>query len=198
MSIKPKFPTSSSTTPEHSAAFFKALGHPSRLMILALLRQKSQHGEELAKRLNLSPATVSHHMNLLTEQNLVTAQKDQYWQVYSLNEKALQGSVLALIPVLIEEKQKYSEQEKILHAFFKDGRLVKFPSQIKKQRIVLEKLIEAFEFDRTYTELEVNRVLVEFNEDVATLRRMMVTEGLMVRSNSIYQRVRDETSTKIL
>lgn len=176
------------STPEQTAAFFKALGHPSRLMILALLRQKSRHGEELARLLNLSPATVSHHMTLLTEQGLVTAQKDQYYQVYSLSPRTLEPRMIDLLNFKPEKTQTYSEKDKVLHAFFKEGRLVKFPSQIKKQRIVLEKLVEAFEFDRTYTELEVNRVLIEFNEDVATLRRMMITEGLMTRANSIYQR----------
>ncbi|GEM45138.1 DUF2087 domain-containing protein [Deinococcus cellulosilyticus] len=177
-------------TPEQTAAFFKALGHPSRLLILALLKQKSRHGEELATLLNLSPATVSHHMGLLAEQNLVTAQKDQYYQVYSLNTRTLEPSIMELLNFKTEKTQTYSERDKVLHAFFKDGRLIKFPSQNKKQRIVLEKLVEAFDFERTYTELEVNRVLIEFNEDVATLRRMMITEGLMTRDNSIYQRVR--------
>ena len=49
---------------------------------------------------------------------------------------------------------------------------------------------------RTYTEREVNQVLVEFNDDVATLRRGLVDAGLLERENSIYWRGMDaETET---
>lgn len=191
MDIKSDF-----TTPEKSASLFKALSHPSRLMILHLLQGQSRHGEELAKLLNLSPATVSHHMNLLLEEQLVLAQKEQYYQVYRLNEKALDVQIKNLLMFRPSKDQSFSEKDKVLHAFFKDGKLVKFPSQLKKQRFVLEKLVEAFDFDRTYTELEVNRVLVAFHDDVATLRRSLINERLMVRQNSIYSRPGTKLQTK--
>ena len=56
--------------------------------------------------------------------------------------------------------------------------------------MILEKLLEEFEPERTYTELEVNQILVEFNEDVASLRRGMISNGLMEREKGIYQRIK--------
>ena len=60
----------------------------------------------------------------------------------------------------------------------------------KKLRIVLEKLAEAFEFDRLYTEKEVNLILAEYHDDFCTLRRALVDEGLLARDQTGYWRVR--------
>ena len=60
----------------------------------------------------------------------------------------------------------------------------------KKLRIVLEKLADAFEFDRRYTEKEVNLILAEYHDDFCTLRRGLVDEGLLARDRTGYWRVR--------
>ena len=48
---------------------------------------------------------------------------------------------------------------------------------------------ELFEFGRTYTEKEVNFILLDVHEDVASLRRGLIEEKLMERDHGIYQRV---------
>ena len=55
------------------AEFFKALGHPARLLILSLVQVKPRHGEELAVILNLTPATISHHLALLSKAGLTSS-----------------------------------------------------------------------------------------------------------------------------
>lgn len=60
----------------------------------------------------------------------------------------------------------------------------------KKLRIVLEELADAFEFDRRYTEKEVNLILAEYHDDFCTLRRGLVDEGLLARDRTGYWRVR--------
>ena len=69
---------------EERAQLFKALGHPARLLMMNLIQQKPRHGEELAAILNLKPATVSHHLAKLADAGLLTATKDQYYQMFSL------------------------------------------------------------------------------------------------------------------
>ena len=81
---------------------------------------------------------------------------------------------------------------KVLETFIRHGRLRQIPGQMKKRQIILAKLVEEFEPERTYTEIEVNRILLEFHEDVATLRREMVGFGLMERSGGIYRRARPD------
>ena len=83
---------------------FKALGDPTRLKILELLRSRGQSCCELIAReerglcacdietaVGLSQAAVSHHMGLLRRSGLVDAEKRGRWMFYRRNEAALAG-----------------------------------------------------------------------------------------------------------
>lgn len=61
--------------------------------------------------------------------------------------------------------------------------------QAKKRLIVLEKLVEEFEPDRAYPEMEVNQILLDFFDDYAILRREIVDFGYMERERGIYRRL---------
>ena len=60
---------------EELLSFFKALGNEKRLKIVGLLAQKSLCVEELAAILDLSAATVSHHLRKLVEAGLVSLEE---------------------------------------------------------------------------------------------------------------------------
>jgi len=77
---------------------------------------------------------------------------------------------------------------KILEAFFVDGRLRALPAQLKKRKVVLGHIAQRFAPDRTYTEREVNDVLRALNDDVASIRRELIDNKLMVRRNGVYRR----------
>lgn len=178
---------------EARAELFKALGHPARLLILSLVDRKPRHGEELAAILGLNPATVSHHLTRLAEAGLLEARKDQYYQIYSLRRQLLErriGEIVRMpLPGLAAHVAEDAYREKVLRAFFQRGRLVRIPAQRKKRQIVLERLVEEFAPDRDYAEREVNQTLVEFHDDVATLRRELVGYRLMKRAGGIYRRL---------
>ncbi len=74
---------------EARAELLKALGHPARLLMLNLIRNQPRHVEELAAILSLTPGTVSHHLAKLAAAGVVRAEKDQYYQMYSLAGGAL-------------------------------------------------------------------------------------------------------------
>ena len=177
---------------EARAELFKALGHPARLLILNLAQIKPRHGEELAAILGLNPATVSHHLSLLTGAGLLTPKKDQYYQTYSLVNGALDRTLAELIHLpqagLTSEVEEDAYRDIVLHSFFKRGRLVAIPAQLKKWQIILEKVVLEFEPGRDYTEQEVNQILLDFNEDVASLRRGLIDQKLMERDHGIYRR----------
>jgi ArsR family transcriptional regulator len=193
----------SKTTPEENlearAGLFKALGHPARLLILNLIRMKPRHGEELAEILHLKPATISHHLGKLTEVGLLTAKKDQYYQTYSLVRGILDKSLADIVhipqPDLTKDVEEDAYRKKVLKAFFRRGVLVQIPAQYKKQLIILEKLVEEFEPDQEYTERQVNQILLEFHEDVASLRRMLIDHKLMAREKGVYWRIVGDNST---
>jgi ArsR family transcriptional regulator, arsenate/arsenite/antimonite-responsive transcriptional repressor len=177
---------------EKRADVFKALSHPVRLLMLNLIQAKPRHGEELALILALNPATVSHHLTLLTAAGLLSAQKDQYYQTFSLVNPLLKKTLSELIfmpqtdlPGNVEED---AYRKKVLDTFMRHGRLVKFPAQLKKRQVILEKIAESFEPGQLYPEREVNIILLDFHDDVATLRRGLIEAGLLTRDDAIYQR----------
>jgi len=178
---------------EARADLFKALGHPARMLIVNLVRMKPRHGEELAAILKLKPATISHHLAKLTRAGLLTSRKDQYYQTHSIVPALLKRSLSDLVslpqPDLKAEVREDAYRQKVLKTFFRHGRLVSIPAQLKKRQIILERLVEEFEPDRDYPEIEVNRILVEFHEDVASLRREFISFKLMKRTaRGVYRR----------
>ena len=54
--------------------------------------------------------------------------------------------------------------------------------------MVLEYLAERFREEVDYPEAEVNEILKAFNDDFASMRRYLVDEGLLTRSNGYYSR----------
>jgi len=177
---------------EEKALLFRALGHRARLIIINLLYSKPRHGEELAVILKLKPATVSHHLAKLAEIGLVTSYKDQYYQMYALVDGVLEKSLAEVIQLpqtgLDDKVEMDAFQQKVINTYFRYGRLTLMPKQLKKRKIILERLAEEFELEKDYHELEVNRILKQFFDDVATLRREMVMEGIMSRVRNTYRR----------
>ena len=177
----------------------KALGHSARLLMLNLIHGKPRHGEELAAILGLSAATVSHHLAKLLAVGVLESRKDQYYQVYSLRRGALAPTLAQLVlvpqPGIAAQVEEDAYRDRVLGTFLKRGRLVSIPAQRKKRQIVLERLVQEFAPDRDYPEREVNQILVEFHDDVATLRRELVGYRLMKRAAGIYRRVMAAEST---
>ena len=87
-------------------------------------------------------------------------------------------------------------RRKVIDAFFEYGKLKSIPAQRKKKRIILETITDSFEFDRVYTEREVNIIIADFHDDFCTIRRDMISEGLMARNADGYWRIKPEKQQK--
>ena len=95
-----------------------------------------------------------------------------------------------------DEAQKQAQRDadyrqRVIDAFFEYGKLKSIPTQLKKERIVLEVIAEAFEFDRTYSEREVNVIIADFHDDFCTIRRDLVSERLLGRNGMEYWRMKN-------
>lgn len=66
-------------------------------------------------------------------------------------------------------------------AFFRDGRLTSLPRRRAYLLAACAELADRFERGRRYTEREVNDILAGDAPDPATLRRLLVDEGLLER-----------------
>ncbi|MCP4934988.1 MAG: DUF2087 domain-containing protein [bacterium] len=150
----------------------------------------------MATILRLKPATISHHLAKLSEAGLLESRKDQYYQIYSLVGNVLKKPLEEIVrlpqPGLKEEVEEDAYRNKVLRTFMVHGRLPKLPAQLKKKLIIFEKLAQEFEPGRKYPEHEVNVILLDFNEDVATLRRGLVDHRFLARAKGIYWRVEEE------
>ncbi len=156
---------------------FKALADEKRLRIMALIAARPLSVEEIATAVDLTPATVSHHLALLREAGLAEAAREQYYTVYSFRQQPLLDALRALADKpdpaeLDEDLAKYDQ--KVLRDYLVDGKLKTIPTQRKKRDVILRYLVEQFEPGRVYTEKEVNQILVAYHDDVATLRRELV------------------------
>jgi hypothetical protein len=170
---------------EDLSLLFKALADPARLRILGLLAERPLAGHELADRLDLTPPTISHHMRRLVAARLVDVVPDAQSRIYSLRTDAIREISTS---VLNQQAAPESEEENaVLRAFFDGPRLRQIPASRKKRVVVLRRLLERFAPGRDYTEAEVNEMLREAHDDVATLRRELVDYGFMARDRGIYR-----------
>jgi hypothetical protein len=171
---------------ENLSLLFKALSDPARLRILGLLAERPRAGHELAERLALTPPTISHHMRRLVAARLVDVEPDAQSRIYSLRTEAIRELSGAVLGEGVSQPGTV-EDNAVLRAFFDGPRLRQIPASRKKRVIVLRRLLERFVPGRPYPETEVNELLREAHDDVATLRRELVDYGFMVRDRGIYR-----------
>lgn len=68
---------------------FKALNDPTRRAILEMLREGALTAGEIAERFTFSKPTISHHLDLLRQADLVTSRKQGLYVTYTLNTTIL-------------------------------------------------------------------------------------------------------------
>lgn len=64
---------------------FKALNDATRREILDLLKEKDRTAGEIADHFNISKPSISHHLDLLKQADLITSQKLGQFVIYSIN-----------------------------------------------------------------------------------------------------------------
>jgi predicted transcriptional regulator len=171
--------------------FFKALANESRLKLVGALAQQERSVEELASILDLKEPTVSHHLSKLKQLQLIHMRADGNTHYYRLDLNALeqmQKATLTAAQVAQSDIDDDVWETKVLNTFVKGDTIAEIPASRKKRWIILKWLVQKFEFDRLYPELEVNGIIKPIHWDTATLRREMVGYNMMQRENSIYRR----------
>lgn len=68
---------------ETQADFFKALGHPTRLQIMEILRDGEKCVCEIVPALQLEQSNVSRHLAILKKEGILTSEKRGLKVVYS-------------------------------------------------------------------------------------------------------------------
>ena len=171
---------------------FKGLADPTRLRMIAAMVDRPRCGQDLAAEVGVSPATVSHHLRVLSEAGLLSETRHPPYTFFQLDLDKLQGAVKAVSsPKRVRELASSSaiddDTRDVLRAFFDGPRLVALPAQRRKKEIVLEELLRRLPRRREYREPELNRFIEVVHPDFCTIRREWIMGGYMVREAGVYR-----------
>jgi hypothetical protein len=175
--------------------YLKAIANETRLKMLGLLADHERSVGEIAELLDLREPTISHHLALLADLDLVEMRAVGNTHLYRLNGKALQDLNRNLptperVAHLVQPDVDAADQ-KILATFLDGEQLTKIPDQLRKRMVVLRWLASQFEAQAKYSEQEVNAVIKRHHPDAATLRRELIQFKFMQRDHGTYWRIPD-------
>ncbi len=85
---------------------FKALADPTRRKILDLLKERDLTSGEIASHFNMSKPSVSQHLNILKQSNIVKNRKEGKYIFYSLNTTVVQDILNWLINIKSGEENR--------------------------------------------------------------------------------------------
>ena len=83
---------------------FKALGDPTRRQIIELLRKRDMTAGEIADYFSISKPSISHHLDLLKQADVVVAIKEGQFITYSLNSTVFDDMVKWVMDVTQSKK----------------------------------------------------------------------------------------------
>lgn len=93
--------TQSSTLEDKLCRTLRTIGDLRKFEILKLLAESPKYGQQLASLLDLSTATISHHMSLLMESGFVEIKRDANRIYYALNKKKMRDFIEELSDSLL-------------------------------------------------------------------------------------------------
>ncbi|HEX5688663.1 MAG TPA: DUF2087 domain-containing protein, partial [Roseiflexaceae bacterium] len=164
-------------------ARLSGLADEARLNILALFAERHElSAQEIMAKLDLSQPSVSRHLKQLMPY-VVERRAEGASKLYSLAAPQFDLTFHALKQLATSDPAELAELQPAQIAYppelrrFLDaqGRATAWPTKRRDQLLLLEYLASQFEFDRDYTEKEVNGVLIEHMhpifKDYAIIRR---------------------------
>ena len=175
---------------EHPDDILRALADPERLRIAGALATGDAAAGPLAETLRLPLPRVRRHLTRLAAAGVARLGSDH--RTHRLDRETVRWAAEQVGPrrdAGIALGAANEDEEAVLRAFFRDGRLTEIPSKASKRRIVLERIAIEFEPGVRYDEREVNVIVGGFFLDHAALRRSLVDEGFLDREAGVYWRV---------
>jgi len=91
------------------AEFCRAMGNPSRLQILHVLRERPITVNELVEELGLGQSMISRQLSVLRSVNVVVGIRRGHEMVYQLTNEKISEVCDLVRAVLLEETQKESD-----------------------------------------------------------------------------------------
>ena len=87
------------------ANVFKAFCDETRLVVLGLLQSGEKCACDLLEIVEVGQSTLSHHMKILIESEIVSTRKDGKWTYYSISEQGSQVAIKMLADLTTVDKE---------------------------------------------------------------------------------------------
>lgn len=97
---------------EVNAKIFKALSDPNRIKIIDILSCEEKCACDILENFNFTQPTLSHHMKVLIECDLVVARKEGTWNYYTLNSVNANRLALFLMNIITDTEKCICKIEK--------------------------------------------------------------------------------------
>jgi hypothetical protein len=163
------------------------IAQPDRLRVVAALALGASTVPEIRSMTHLQAPFVEKALARLINGDLVARQPDGSIRLLT-EELLVVARRAAWAREATEEAGAPASASVVLRRFFRGGRLLSIPTTKSKRMVVLDYLVQSFEPGRRYPERAVNEMLSRYFDDVASLRRYLVDEGLMERAEGYYWR----------
>lgn len=85
---------------EKNANIFKSISDPTRLKILYLLKNGELCVCEILDAMNKSQSTISHHLNILKKEKIITSRKEGKWIYYKLSDESILEHISNILNVI--------------------------------------------------------------------------------------------------
>jgi len=89
---------------------FKALADPTRREILRMLGKKHLSAGEIAQAFDMSKPSISHHLNMLKNAELVLAERNGQNIIYSLNSSVMQEVMQEVMDLFKVGEDDYAQE----------------------------------------------------------------------------------------
>ena len=131
--------------PQGIESFISATTDSERLMLISYLSQETCSNLDLAEKMDLDPASILRHLDILEAADLVIVSEKSGGKFYRFNSKSIE---LIARQQLAKPRPDMSsidlpeDQKKLVSSYFQpDGSLKMIPTQSKKIKIILDYII---------------------------------------------------------
>ena len=91
---------------------FKALSDGTRRKIIDLLKEKDMTAGDIAKYFNITKPSISHHLSILKQADLVSDERQGQFIYYSLNTSVLEDVLTWFLSFSNKDKEEDPNNEK--------------------------------------------------------------------------------------
>ena len=166
--------------------FFKAVGQPERVKILGLLANRPYSVADLADLLDMRETAVIHHLDKLKKAHLVRENSLAFTYSYQVNRDTLDR----LNGIILEDAPATTFADSVMEKYVSDGQNLKeIPLDPAERLVILEWLVEDFEFGRRYSLAEVNEIIEQHSRNRAQLRWLLLSARLLKHVENTFWRL---------